>query len=307
MIQRDSKLPTEHKVIHRVIHETQRLRARQAYCLNNQAMEDIGVYSVRELERRGLSPPHIRQLVEQGRLTKVCRGWYASRDANPRIVGYIRQGIRIGCLSGCKHHGLWVPPATQTHVIYHTGKKPPNGDGTFVHRYTFPRCDTAVWPVQDCLAQVLRAHGPEDSLIVIESALNLQLISPVDVQSLISGAPRRNRHLSASVSWAQSGSETRVRYFLQSRGVHVRTQVEILGVGRVDILAGELLIIECGSAAHHSGADSYENDRKRDMAAIGLGYEVFRLSYNQVWYEWEETKQALIQQIRRKRHRSGRR
>lgn len=65
-------------------------------------------------------------------------------------------------------------------------------------------------------------------------------------------------------------------------------QARIPGVGHVDLLVGESQIIECDGEVHHSGTQ-FRTDRARDLAARDLGYDVLRLSYEQIWVTWEET------------------
>lgn len=74
--------------------------------------------------------------------------------------------------------------------------------------------------------------------------------------------------------------------------------MNIPSVGHVDLLVRDSFIIECDSAAHHT----YSNeDRRRDLAAIGLGYEVLRLSYAQVHQEWPQTRELLLSVLRNAR------
>ncbi len=286
-----------------VIHRIWGQPAGTGTILHNRPMEDIGVYSLRALERSGHQRSDIRDLIKGGQLQKICRGWYATPDADQRIVGQIQNGVRIGCLTGCKFHGLWVPPFSGTHVTYRTGTKPQSASRTVVHRYDAPLSDTVVWDIHDCLRQVLRAHDPETALVVLESAVHIGLIRSYEAHTLIKDAPRRSQHLSRHLSNTESGSETRASYFFRARGVKVRNQVEIPTVGRVDILVGDRLIVECDSDRFHATQESYENDRRRDLAAIDLGYETTRLSYSQIWDRWEATKQSLLIQIRNNRHR----
>ena len=86
--------------------------------------------------------------------------------------------------------------------------------------------------------------------------------------------------------------------------IGVRAQAEIDGVGIVDLLVGDRLIIECDSQAHH-GETNYENDRRRDLAARDLGFTTLRLSYQQIWKHWKATQQSLTQEIRTRRHLRG--
>jgi very-short-patch-repair endonuclease len=108
------------------------------------------------------------------------------------------------------------------------------------------------------------------------------------------------------LDWAdgssQSGIETLVRARLRARGVRCRTQVRIVGVGRVDIVVGDRLIIETDGREHHDSAEAFSADRRRDLRAQARGYLVVRLSYRQVMFEWAETESLLLALIRRDEH-----
>src|SRR5690606_25919148 len=102
---------------------------------------------------------------------------------------------------------------------------------------------------------------------------------------------------------AQSGSETRLRVFFQRRNVPVATQVPIPGVGHVDLLVGQSLIVEADSQAHHSRPRNVAADRERDLTGRQLGFRSLRLSYEQIWHTWERTQRALATELRLRHHR----
>lgn len=83
----------------------------------------------------------------------------------------------------------------------------------------------------------------------------------------------------------------------------MRTQVSIAGVGRVDLLVGESLIVECDSEKHHAPGERYRMDRIRDLASRDLGYTTLRLRYDQIWYSWALTQRSLLAELATGRHR----
>ena len=99
----------------------------------------------------------------------------------------------------------------------------------------------------------------------------------------------------------QSGTETIVRMLLRSRRHGHRTQVWIDGVGRVDILVGDRLIIEIDGAGFHTGAE-FERDRRRDYELIMRGYLVLRLSYDMVMTEWDAVQRGVLDLLDRGEH-----
>lgn len=136
--------------------------------------------------------------------------------------------------------------------------------------------------------------------MVLESSLNLKKVTPAAARRILEeGAGQKRRLLSHLDLGAGSGSETRVRFFLQKRRFPVRSQVFLPEVGYVDLLVGRSLVVECDSHAHHSDP---ENDRRRDMAARRSGYTVIRLSYAHIHVTWDRTQEFLLQVLRSRRH-----
>lgn len=104
-----------------------------------------------------------------------------------------------------------------------------------------------------------------------------------------------------------SGSETRVRRSLERRGVRVQPQYAIEGVGFIDMLVGDRLIIECDSVEYHTDAEAYARDRARDQACVQMGYLVVRLTYQDVMVRWEQTERLILDLIRQRVHLNPRR
>lgn len=261
------------------------------------------MYSYQDLRALGYSRRGIQKLLSIGVLIRLGRDTYVEASTPSTVTAAIRRGARLGCLSGCSIHGLWTPPDPDTHIVYGTGHKPLPRAGTQIHRYGTQLPKATVWAIEDCIAQVCLNHDPETALIVLESAIYNRHLRYDDALVILMDMPKKLRWLGPYVNGgAMSGSETRVRFFLERRGVSVQTQVHISGVGPVDTVAGNSLIIECDSDAHHSSQRSYERDRARDLAARLLGYETLRLSYRQIWHEWEATQQSILTLIRTRRH-----
>lgn len=261
---------------------------------------DTGVYSLTQLKNRGMLPAQIAKAVAMGYLIRLQRGWFAAPHAHPAVVQARRAGFSIGCVTGCELYGLWTPYQAKVHVLRSPGSHANSVEGMEVHPVTRP-CRSAVAPLKDCLGQVLRRHDAETGLIVLESAVERRRITPSDARMLIADAPVRQRDLLRHFSpSAQSGSETRVRLMFQQRRIPVRAQVGIPGVGRVDLLVGKSLIVECDSHSHHSSVQDQTEDRRRDLAAIESGFQTLRLSFHQIWYDWTKTQRSILSSMRDK-------
>ncbi len=265
-------------------------------------MDALGISSYRDLRAAGASRHDISQALAAGTIVRIARGWYRSSPiADPQVAAALKVGGRLGCLSGCQLHGLWVPPHSGTHIVFGEGCAPDRLTRN-MHTTKKPQPRAPVWPLLDCLEHVLHRHSVEDALVVIESALNLHLLTRGELHGLLASHPSRGEMVMKHLGIAESGSETRVRLFLQQRNVLVQAQVEIPGIGRVDLLVGRSRIIECDSRAHHGNSANYEIDRMRDLAARDLGYDTLRLSYRQIWSQWDSTRASLIRHVSRRTH-----
>ncbi|MDO5619210.1 type IV toxin-antitoxin system AbiEi family antitoxin domain-containing protein [Kocuria sp.] len=264
---------------------------------------DLGIYSWSDLRELGMGRKQVNSLLDSGALRRLRKGWFATVQAPVPVTRAVALGGTLGCLSGCEQHGIWTPNRN-LHVMLNPGVPVPcvNND-VEVHRLRVATHQPLA-PVMDCLGEVVVRHDAETALIVIESAVEQGLINEPDVNDLIGIAPTCKRHALAHFTpGAGSGSETRVRYFLQQRRFKVRSQVHIPGVGHVDLLVGQSLIIECDSKQHHAPQERYRVDRVRDLAARDLGYNTMRLSYEQIWYTWPQTQRSLLAEVASGRHR----
>ena len=249
---------------------------------------------------------HHRSRLDNTRgLTRIARGWYATPDADPQAVQAIQKGARLGCISAMAPLGLWIPPdqVDTLHLAVATGDPLPDLPYVCISRVPRRLKVPAVDPLE-ALAEILKNHDTETALILLESAVNKEVITAEQAWSLIgSQTMSLQRQLRHFTPGAQSGSETRVRLFLQQRGVKVAIQPFVRGVGKVDILVGNSLIIECDSLSHHTLDREYHEDRARDLESNLQGYTIQRLSYRQIWYQWVDTQFRLAKLLKRRVHR----
>lgn len=264
---------------------------------------NTGVWRRSELVDR-LRSYGLRKLVAAGRLRSVGYGWYAAPTARGKVLSAVGAGGRLGCLSGCELHGLWVPPHPGLHVTF--GREVPLAlpAGMVGHSVREIGRRNAVRPLLDCLEEVVLHHDIETALIVLDSAVNRGLVTEADVQRLVAQGPQDARRILRYLDGrADSGTETRVRYFFQRRRVPVTPQAYVPGVGRVDLLVGRSLMIECDSRAHHTGEESYARDHDRNLVLVSDDNRVLRLTYEQVFYRWPRTQEYLLRMLHARLHR----
>lgn len=85
-----------------------------------------------------------------------------------------------------------------------------------------------------------------------------------------------------------SGLEARLIYLLDEAGIATRRQVDLGGdgwIGRVDlVVVGTNLVIEADSARFHTSRLDRERDERRDADLRAAGYDVLRVTEEEVWY-----------------------
>lgn len=153
---------------------------------------------------------------------------------------------------------------------------------------------------------MFRCAGTIPAMVALESALNRSVLPQQAIESLRSIVPGwAQRQLYLASADSDSGLETIARLLFERMGVRVRSQVQIAGVRRVDLLVGDRLIIELDGRAFHSG-EEFNRDRVQDLELSLRGYLVVRLSHRMVTEDWDRTHLAVRQLVVRGLHRWGR-
>lgn len=256
-----------------------------------------GVVSIAQLRAAGLPKPKTRT---EG-WVQLRRGWYATRSADPRVVRAVTAGGVLACVSALRFRGVWVPDSV-LHIRYSARARRSGAGLRSCHPYRLdPPAVCAVDPVDIAVASAANCLGAEGLVVVLDSMLNKRMIEMADARTIV--AASRFAHLDLAErcdARSESGTETIVRLRLRARGIRLRSQVNVPGVGRVDFLVGDRLIIEVDSREHH--LPGYQTDRTRDRVATGLGFLVIRLTYDDIVYRWAVVEADILCVIRRRAH-----
>lgn len=262
-----------------------------------------GVARVATLRQDGHSTAQIRAAATRGDVHRLRKGWVAVADAPADVVRAVTLGGRLACLSAARYHGLWVPDVdNELHVSLprHAGRVFGDLAECTAHWDSASWHDEAatVESVEGLVRQVLLCCDRETAIVIIDSALNRRALSHAALRRLVGGLPSRFASVLSEVdSASESGLETLCRVRLRGLGASIRSQVTIPGVGRVDLLIGDRLIVEADGREWHEGSTAFHADRTRDLALLRLGYIVVRVSYALVVTEWklvELTVRALL-------------
>ncbi len=264
-----------------------------------------------ELHRLGIGRAGIARMVASGEIVRIRQGWYGNPWLPVPQAQAARVGGQLACGSAAAALGLWSPPLTTLHVCVDSD------DVALRHptRYT-QRLGTAAvtvhWTGRDhegtrtlvsletCIRQAALCQPAEFTFAVVESGLQRGVLDRATWDRLLADLPRTvRRRLRGAAGRSESGSESVFRYRLAKCGVRARQQVHIPGVGRVDFLIGDRLVVEIDSLAHHSDP---AGDRRRDARLSARGYRVLRFMYTQVMDAWPEVEAAVVAAMARGDH-----
>ncbi|MGP3535515.1 endonuclease domain-containing protein [Microbacterium sp. RD1] len=245
----------------------------------------------------GWTRHQVRMLVAAGRVVRVRKGRYTIPDLAPELLEAARLGGRLDCLSLLSLLGVFVRTLTGLHVQFdHGASRLPRRAAEVVPHWRPPGEDsrTLCAGVVGALAQAVRCQSPRDAVATLDSAWHLGLVGEGELAAVFALLPRRYRALRPLLNRrSESGPETLLRLMLRAFGCDVEVQVDVPGVGRVDLIVDGWLIIECDSRAFHEGWKAQVRDRRRDLAAAALGYTTIRPLAEDILYRHDDTVVAL--------------
>lgn len=253
-----------------------------------------------ELKRLGVSERELTRAARSGEVVKPRRGVYALPTTTQAAHHAAEHGGVLGCCEAGVLHGLWILEVPEEHHVWMGASGTPRGACTSCHlhwdagRATVGRLP----PVGNVLLQIASCGGEDAFFAALESALRQSLVPPGELAWLW-------KHLPLDMRWlvgfaradADSGLESLVRLRLHRIGITVRTQVQIRGVGEVDFVIGDRLIVEADGRENHDDATKRHKDLRRDAAAAALGYETLRFDYAMVVHHWEQVEAAIVAKL----------
>lgn len=265
------------------------------------------IFTYRHLRATGRSRTWIERAARDGRLVSLRRGVYAEQGACESAQTAATHGGVLACVTAARHAGLWVlDDDPDVHVWL-------GGHG---HSYHEKDCGcvehwdagTAVEPfippsVPRILRQILFCKGVVDFFVALESALQKRLITKAGLAWLRTHTNDEAREaITFARGDAESGLESLFRWRLRELKVRLRSQVTIVGVGRVDFLIGDRLIVEVDGRENHDDPDARHKDLMRDAAAATWDYVTLRFDYAMVVHDWESVEAAILAQVDAGRH-----
>ncbi|AND15566.1 DUF559 domain-containing protein [Rathayibacter tritici] len=265
-----------------------------------------GIAPSSALTSAGIRRAALEHALSTGRVIRVRRGWYALADAPALELAAVRSGGLLTCVSLLRHLGLWTVERPALHVALGASSVRAVRAGTVGHWRRWPgqgQRSFAQDGIGAAILHLLTCVSEMDAIVTVDSALNTGLLAKEELDALRALAPIGKRALFDLVDGrSQSGLETKTRVSMRRHGVQVRAQVFIPGVGHVDDIIGERLVVESDGYRYHSSLAQFREDRRRDLELARRGYLCLRLDNHQIMDDWARTEDVLLTLIRNREH-----
>lgn len=269
-----------------------------------------GIAATFELLRDGHTSHLLTRAVRSGEIIRIRQGHYGCPELSLPQQQAVRVGGRLTGSSGLRHYGIWTPTRDELTVVVQANRQRLRSPNDAKKRRSELRRPTPVhWKSTNdlgtrsvveplaCVLELKRTHHEREVFAAAESAIRGGHFSQSRWGRSI--GPGR---LALAGRLSESGGESLFRWEMLNLDVDLAQQVVIPGVGRVDFLLGDRLVVEIDGAAFHTSAADFEEDRRRDAALAALGYRVLRFSSNQVELRWPEVARAIAVAIGRGDH-----
>lgn len=229
------------------------------------------------LAANGFGRSKVAAAERSGLLQRAGRGYYRLKGAPAELVAAASLGTSLTCVSAADVQGWWV--LNRPDGLHLRADKSVHGPGIHLHRGRRSAARLVCSPSAIVL-DAFRCLPQLDALLIAESAVARSAVSksalirafnrPQDwrVRALLEGMSRKTA----------SPLEVCARYHLWAAGLPVQREVMVAGVGRVDFLVGERLIVEIDGYEFHSGRNEYRKDRDRWNRATAQGFLTLRIT-----------------------------
>lgn len=238
-----------------------------------------------------------------GSISRLRRGTYALGDVVEVRAQAEAVAGTVSHLSAAVAHGWKVkfPPERPT-VTLPRNRSLPTGCDLEVHWQDLNLLQLyrgVTRPVETVIG-CARAYDFDVALSVADSALRERAVTKHQLLAAAEASPRTGRAKALQVARAADGRaanpfESCARAIASEvRGLCVRPQVWISGVGRVNLADLELgIVVECESFEFHSDAASLERDVRRYTSCARRGLVVVRFTWKEVMFDPNYCRQVL--------------
>ncbi|WP_461164723.1 endonuclease domain-containing protein [Arthrobacter sp. R4-81] len=247
-----------------------------------------GAARASRIRASGFGRVALGQALGRGTVIKVSHGIYGL-SSNGDVAQALAHGGLLTCLSAAEIYRLWtLKQAARLHLCR---SHPVPSQGVAEHGR--PKHERHAWlPVAglaDVLLHSLQCLPELESLVFVQSAVGRGDISLDFLYAKAMG--RRNGKVRAVLDQliprADSLLEVLANTHFARAGLRVRRHVFIPGVGEVDFLVEECLVVETDGRTHFEPKSVKRDQRRNNRSTLG-GYLVLRYYYDDVVFAPDE-------------------
>ncbi|GAA4681961.1 hypothetical protein [Frondihabitans cladoniiphilus] len=256
-----------------------------------------GVLHKRRLVALGARDRDLTRAVRSGEVRRARRGWYTTlSQADPRFVA-LRVGGRLTGVAALEQLAAWLPRRRMQMTVSVPRNaarlRGPDGvrvvyDGIDV----LARGDLTVVAPKDALPRALLELEFDEAVTLLDWARRSDWFDESDVAEVMSKLPADARGV---LEWSNPTSESFIESLARVRseldGRRVVTQVPVGRRQFFDLEVDGVVAIEVDGREFH--ADSFEADRRKDLAIILEGRFPIRLTYDMVVHQWQRVAEAV--------------
>jgi very-short-patch-repair endonuclease len=275
------------------------LRASPDHAIADVATRQHGVVSVGQLHAAGFSQDMIKRRAKVGYLHRIHRGVYAIGHRGVPLEGrWMAAVLAVGDGAALSHRSaaaLWALLPTRRG----------NDVDIIVRGYGGKRKRAGI--------RVHRTSSLESSDLTRRQAIPVTtaartisdlrgVVTPREMRRACRQAAVMGLSIGANASWDRARSELESLFLRLCRHYRLpppEANVRIGGLLVDFVWRDRRLIVETDGYRYHRGRVAFEDDRARDLHLRTLGYEVIRLTHDQVVKQSGETAAALKEVIAR--------
>ncbi|HEY3574579.1 MAG TPA: type IV toxin-antitoxin system AbiEi family antitoxin domain-containing protein [Arthrobacter sp.] len=247
-----------------------------------------------DLFRAGFRRAALEAAVDSGRLYRPLRGVYALNGADDCVLAAFRANGRLTCVSAARFYGLWALRTPQE-VHLSCGNGVPKA-GVVDHgpcRHA-PDSGYPVAGLADVLLHAVKCLPEFEALTLVQSATGRGQITADFLRGKLVGNRngRARGVLDLLIPRADSVLEILAHTHFVRAGLTVRMHVPLPGVGEVDCLVEECLVVELDGSTHFEPRQ-VKKDHRRNNAGMRGGFLTLRFYYDDVVYRPE----AMVEEV----------
>lgn len=237
-----------------------------------------------------------------GSISRLRRGTYALGDISEVRAQAEAVGAIVSHLSAAQMHGWKVklPPDKPTVTLPRNRQLPEADLAVFWQDLSPLHYHRGLTRPVATVIGCARAYAYDVALSVADSALRERAVTREQLIKAARASPRTGRAKALRIAHDADGRaanpfESCARAIAgEVRGLTVCPQVQINGVGRVDLADVHLgIVIECESLEFHSEMQSLKRDVRRYTNAARKGLVVVRFTWAEVMFDPTYCRQAL--------------